>query len=280
MLGRIKDFDKKSYEILTTSKIKIRDKEEKMQIKNIIEQSITQLSDFEYEFFTDIINTKVAVSDDLKPAQSLALKLYFLTEEVKIRTDKYGIAKEVTNKKEIEEKWNKGKEILFPEEVIKESEILTTIKNDITQKIENKEDLLKFVTEPLMYDIFFGGYYFNQVNEVPKIKDNFVLDLNFPFKLKYEYSETDKEKEEVVVLISVIFDKYTIPFVKLQDIYEKLGETYESNNVFLEGSGNIKLDFNTGRLKEANLRIIGGLLGIFTNTQEIEIKNILEGERK
>ena len=35
MIGKIRNFDKKKYEILSTSKIKIHDDEEKMQIKNI-----------------------------------------------------------------------------------------------------------------------------------------------------------------------------------------------------------------------------------------------------
>ena len=87
MIGKIRNFDKKKYEILSTSRIKMYDDEEKMQLKNIIEQSVKELSNMEYNVFIDIIDTRVAVNE-LKPLQKLALSLYFLTEEIEMHTDK------------------------------------------------------------------------------------------------------------------------------------------------------------------------------------------------
>lgn len=65
-----------------------------MQIKNIIEQSVKELPDMEYNIFIDIIDTRVAVNE-LKPLQKLALSLYFLTEEIEIHTDKYGVRRSI-----------------------------------------------------------------------------------------------------------------------------------------------------------------------------------------
>lgn len=161
MIGKIRNFDKKKYEILSTSRIKIHDEEEKMQIKNIIEQSVKELSDMEYSVFIDIIDTRVAVNE-LKPLQKLALNLYFLTEEIEIHTDKYGKALKVTNKEDILKKWKDNREILFPEKVVSESELLADMKNEITLKIEEDSRLLEFVTQPLIYDVFFGGYYLKE----------------------------------------------------------------------------------------------------------------------
>ena len=172
MIGKIRNFDKKKYEILSTSKIKIYDDEEKMQIKNIIEQSVKELPDMEYSAFIDIIDTRVAVNE-LKPLQKLALSLYFLTEEIEIYTDKYGEALKVSNKEHILKKWEDNREKLFPEKVVSESELLANMKNEITLKIEEDSRLLEFVTQPLIYDVFFGGYYLRENAVVKKLKENF-----------------------------------------------------------------------------------------------------------
>ena len=143
-----------------------------MQIKNIIEQSVKELPDIEYNIFIDIIDTRVAVNE-LKPLQKLALSLYFLTEEIEIYTDKYGEALKVSNKEHILKKWEDNREKLFPEKVVSKSELLANMKNEITLKIEEDSRLLEFVTQPLIYDVFFGGYYLRENAIVKKLKENF-----------------------------------------------------------------------------------------------------------
>ena len=271
MIGKIRNFDKKKYEILSTSRIKIHDDEEKMQIKNIIEQSVKELPDMEYNIFIDIIDTRVAVNE-LKSLQKLALSLYFLTEEIEMHTDKYGEALKVSNKEHILKKWEDNREKLFPEKVVSESELLANMKNEITLKIEEDSRLLEFVTQPLIYDVFFGGYYLRENAVVKKLKENFILDFNMPIILEYKQAKSNQNSNFIEINVSL--DEYNVPEIKVMEVFETLGIDYQRENLFLEGNGIIELNLKTGRISQANLRIVGGIKGTFNNIQEIKLKGI------
>jgi len=58
------------------------------------------------------------------------------------------------------------------------------------------------------------------------------------------------------------------------EVFETLGIEYQRENLFLEGNGIIELNLKTGRVSQANLRIVGGIKGTFNNIQEIKLKGI------
>ncbi|BBM39035.1 hypothetical protein JCM16775_1746 [Leptotrichia hofstadii] len=58
------------------------------------------------------------------------------------------------------------------------------------------------------------------------------------------------------------------------EVFETLGIEYQRENLFLEGNGIIELNLKTGRISQANFRIVGGIKGTFNNIQEIKLKEI------
>ena len=169
-------------------------------------------------------------------------------------------------------KWEDNREKLFPEKVVSESELLANMKNEITLKIEEDSRLLEFVTQPLIYDVFFGGYYLRENAVVKKLKENFILDFNMPIILEYKQAKSNQNSNFIEINVSL--DEYNVPEIKAMEVFETLGIEYQRENLFLEGSGIIELNLKTGRISQANLRIVGGIKGTFNNIQEIKLKEI------
>lgn len=105
MMITVNNYESKKYDVESKSIIKMHDLTEIMQINNIIEHSIEQKDRSGYEVFIDILETNIIVNQELKPMQKIALNLYFLTEEVKLLTDREMNSIKVINKEQISKKW-------------------------------------------------------------------------------------------------------------------------------------------------------------------------------
>ena len=137
-------------------------------------------------------------------------------------------------------KWEDNREKLFPEKVVSESELLANMKNEITLKIEEDSRLLEFVTQPLIYDVFFGGYYLRENAVVKKLKENFILDFNMPIILEYKQAKSNQNSNFIEINVSL--DEYNVPEIKAMEVFETLGIEYQRENLFLEGSGMIIIE--------------------------------------
>ena len=89
-----------------------------------------------------------------------------------------------------------------------------------------------------------------------------------------EYKQAKSNQNSNFIEINVSLDEYNVPEIKAMEVFETLGIEYQRENLFLEGSGIIELNLKTGRISQANLRIVGGIKGTFNNIQEIKLKEI------
>ena len=89
-----------------------------------------------------------------------------------------------------------------------------------------------------------------------------------------EYKQAKSNQNSNFIEINVSLDEYNIPEIKAMEVFETLGIEYQRENLFLEGNGIIELNLKTGRVSQANLRIVGGIKGTFNNIQEIKLKGI------
>ena len=110
-------------------------------------------------------------------------------------------------------------------------------------------------------------------NSIDKKNNNgFILDFNMPIILEYKQAKSNQNSNFIEINVSL--DEYNVPEIKAMEVFETLGIEYQRENLFLEGSGIIELNLKTGRINQANLRIVGGIKGTFNNIQEIKLKEI------
>ena len=110
-------------------------------------------------------------------------------------------------------------------------------------------------------------------NSIDKKNNNgFILDFNMPIILEYKQAKSNQNSNFIEMNVSL--DEYNVPEIKAMEVFETLGIEYQRENLFLEGNGIIELNLKTGRINQANLRIVGGIKGTFNNIQEIKLKEI------